>query len=65
MNKKKWKKDTYVCKHTREVEPIYKVDIGKIHIVYSINSEKLSIQGRIIDIYTKNSYLNFDDFEDP
>ena len=65
MDTSKWKKDSYFNHRTKEIVPIYKADFGKIHIVYKINSGILSIQGRIIDIYTKSNYLNFDDFEEP
>lgn len=65
MDTSKWKKDSSFNHRTKEIVPIYKADFGKIHIVYKINSGILSLQGRIIDIYTKSNYLNFDDFEEP
>ena len=41
--------------------PWYRTNIRKIKLSYSVENQTMYIYGRIINLITENSYMNFDD----
>lgn len=62
VNTKLWKEYEYPNKNGI-LSPWYITYIGKVKLSYSLDEQALYINGRIIDLLTKNNYMNFDDFD--
>lgn len=60
VNTKLWEEYEYPNKYG-VLSPWYRTNIGKVKLSYSLAEQAMYIKGRIIDLLTKNNYINFDD----